>query len=57
MRARKKLPKSIELKPLLLKIRTDIQLKWKSQAAKEKTTMSELAERLILDYLKQNGGR
>jgi hypothetical protein len=55
VRARKKGGKSMELKPLTLKVRKDIWLEWKIQAAKEETTMSELAERLISDYLKRKG--
>jgi hypothetical protein len=55
MRARKKGGKLMELKPLTLKVRKDIWLQWKIQAAREETTMSELAERLIADYLKRKG--
>jgi len=55
MRARKKGGKPMELKPLTLKVRKDIWLEWKIQAAREETTMSELAERLISDYLKRKG--
>lgn len=43
----------MELKPLTLKVRKDIWLAWKIQAAKEETTMSELGERLLSDYLKR----
>jgi hypothetical protein len=53
MRARKKGDKPMELKPLTLKVKKDIWLAWKIQAAKEETTMSEIAERLIADYLKR----
>jgi hypothetical protein len=56
MRARKKGGKPMELKPLTLKIRKDIWLKWKILSAKEETTMSEIAERLIAEYLKRKGG-
>jgi hypothetical protein len=59
MRARKK-PKGgkpMELKALSLKIRKDIWLAWKIEAAKEETTMSELAERLVSDYIKRKGVR
>jgi hypothetical protein len=52
MRARKKEGKPMELKALTLKVRKDIWLAWKIQAAREETTMSELAERLVSDYLK-----
>ena len=45
----------MELKALTLKVRKDIWLAWKIQAAKEDTTMSELAERLVSDYVKQAG--
>jgi len=55
MRARKKGGKSIELKSLTLKVRRDIWLDWKVQAAREETTMSELAERLVSEYLKRKG--
>jgi hypothetical protein len=55
MRARKKGGKPMELKPLTLKVRKDIWLEWKIQAAREETTMSELAERLIAEYLKRKG--
>lgn len=41
----------MELKPLTLKVRKDIWLEWKIQAAREETTMSEIAERLVLEYL------
>ena len=43
----------MELKPLTLKVRKDIWLAWKIQAAKEETTMSEIAERLLSDYVKR----
>lgn len=45
----------MELKPLTLKVRKDIWLDWKIQAAREETTMSEIAERLIAEYLKRKG--
>jgi hypothetical protein len=54
MRARKKGEKTMELKPLTLKVRKDIWLAWKIQAAKEETTMSEIAERLVDEYLKRH---
>jgi hypothetical protein len=57
MRARKKEGKSMELKPLTLKVRKDIWLDWKIQAAKEETTMSEIAERLITEYIKRQAGK
>ena len=41
----------MELKPLTLKVRKDIWFAWKTQAAAEGTTMSELAERLVLDHV------
>ncbi len=45
----------MELKALSLKIRKDIWLAWKMEAAKEDTTMSELGERLVAEYLKGKG--
>ena len=47
----------MELKPLTLKVQKDIWLAWKIQAATEETTMSELAERLVSEYLKCKGGK
>ncbi len=47
----------MELKALSLKIRKDIWLAWKIEAAKEETTMSELAERLVSEYIKRKGVR
>jgi len=41
---------------LSLKVRKDAWLAWKMQAAIEETTMSELAERLVLDYVAREGG-
>jgi hypothetical protein len=55
MRAKKKGDKNMELKALTLKVRKDIWLAWKIQAAREETTMSEIAERLVNDYLKRAG--
>jgi hypothetical protein len=58
MRPRKKGgKKTMELKPLTLKVQKDIWLAWKVQAAREETTMSELAERLVSEYLKRKGGK
>jgi hypothetical protein len=54
-RAKKKGEKPMEQKVLSLKVRKDIWLSWKIQAAREETTMSEIAERLISDYLKRKG--
>ena len=51
-RARKK-GGAMDTKALTLKIQKNIWLAWKIQAAKEETTMSELAERLVSDYLKK----
>ena len=45
----------METKSLTLKVRKDIWLDWKIQAAREETTMSELAEKLISEYLKRKG--
>ena len=44
-------------KLLTLKVREDLHHKWKVRAAEEKTTMSEIAERLIEEYLKRRGGK
>lgn len=44
----------MELKPLTLKVRRDIWLAWKIQAATEETTMSELAERLVSEYVSKS---
>lgn len=44
----------MELKPLTLKVRKDIWLAWKIQAATEETTMSELAERLVSEYVSKS---
>jgi hypothetical protein len=41
---------------LTLSIPEDVWEKWKIQATKERTTMSELATRLINDYIKKKGG-
>ena len=41
---------------LTLKVRKDIWLEWKIRAAREETTMSEIAERLVSAYLKKKGG-
>ena len=45
----------MDMKPLTLKVRKDIWLEWKIQAAREETTMSELAEKLVSEYLKRKG--
>ena len=45
----------METKALTLKVRKDIWLEWKIQAAREETTMSELAEKLLSEYLKRKG--
>jgi len=47
----------MEMKPLTLKVKKDIWLAWKIQAAREDTTMSELAERLVSEYVKRKGGK
>ena len=54
-RAKKKEEKPMEQKVLSLKVRKDIWLAWKIQAAREETTMSEIAERLIQKYLREKG--
>ena len=46
----------IPMMKLTLCIPEDVWEKWKIQAVKEKTTMSELATRLINDYIKKKGG-
>jgi len=48
--------KPMEAKSLTLRIRKDIWEKWKILAIKESTTMSEIAEKLIGEYLKKKGG-
>jgi hypothetical protein len=47
----------MQQKVLSLKIRKDIWLEWKIQAAREETTMSEIAERLLEEYLRRKGVR
>ena len=44
----------MELKALTLKVRKDIWLAWKIQAATEETTMSEIAERLLSEYISRS---
>ncbi len=46
----------VETKSLTLIIRKHIWEKWKILAIKEDTTMSEIAEKLIGEYLKRKGG-
>ena len=46
----------MEVKSLTLKVRKDIWEKWKILAIRESTTMSEIAEKLIGEYLKRKGG-
>ena len=46
----------MEIKSLTLKIRKDVWEKWKILAIKESTTMSEIAEKLVTEYLKRKGG-
>jgi hypothetical protein len=48
--------KAVEVRPLQLKVRKNLWLAWKIQAAKENTTMSEIAERVVGAYLKKKGG-
>jgi vacuolar-type H+-ATPase subunit B/Vma2 len=55
MRAKKKGEKAMEQRVLSLKIRADLHRKWKVQAALEETTMSEIAEKLIEEYLRRKG--
>ena len=40
---------------LSLTIREDVLLDLKMQAVRERTSMSELTERMIVEYLKKNG--
>jgi hypothetical protein len=54
MRARKNT--DAELKMLSLKIRKDVWFAWKVRALMEETTMSELCERLVMDYLAKEPG-
>jgi len=54
MRPKKK-GKASESKSLTLKVRREIWEKWKILSAKEETTMSEIAERLIAQYSKKKG--
>jgi hypothetical protein len=56
MRAKKKGERTMEQKVLSLKIRADLHTKWKVQAALEHTTMSEIAEKLIEEYLRSKKG-
>jgi vacuolar-type H+-ATPase subunit B/Vma2 len=55
MRAKKKGDKLMQQKVLSLKIPADLHHKWKILAAVEKTTMSEIAEKLISEYLRKKG--
>jgi vacuolar-type H+-ATPase subunit B/Vma2 len=55
MRPKKKGDKIMQQKVLSLKISADLHRKWKVQAAVEETTMSEIAEKLISEYLKKKG--
>jgi hypothetical protein len=48
--------KTMERRPLMLKVRRDIWEKWKILAVREDTTMSEIAERLVNEYLRKKGG-
>lgn len=57
MRPKKKGGKGMEVKSLTLRIRKDIWESWKILAIKEGTTMSEIAERLIAEYLKKGGSK
>jgi vacuolar-type H+-ATPase subunit B/Vma2 len=55
MRPKKKGERTMRQKLLTLKISEHLHTKWKVQAALEKTTMSEIAEKLIEDYLRRKG--
>jgi hypothetical protein len=47
---------TVETVPFQLRIKKDLVIAWKVQAAKEERTASEIAEQLITDYLKKKGG-
>ena len=47
---------AIPMMKLTLSIPEEVRKKWYIQAANEDTTMSELATRLINDYIKKKGG-
>ena len=47
---------SVETVPFQLRVRRDLVIAWKVQAAKEERTASEIAEELITEYLKKKGG-
>ncbi len=53
MAGKKRQKQQAEKKPLTLKIRREVWEEWKILAIKEGTTMSELAERLIGEYVKK----
>jgi hypothetical protein len=48
---------TVESVPFQLRMRKDLVIAWKVQAAKEDRTASEIAEQLITEYLKKKGGR
>jgi hypothetical protein len=51
MKAREKT--DAPLKALTLKIRKDTWLAWKFQAAREETTMSEIADKIVMAYCQE----
>jgi vacuolar-type H+-ATPase subunit B/Vma2 len=53
MRAKKKGETLMKQKLLTLKIREDLHHRWKIRAVEERTTMSEIAERLVEEYLRK----
>ena len=47
----------METVPFQLRMRKDLVIAWKVQAAKEERTASEIGEELISEYLKKKGGK
>jgi hypothetical protein len=47
---------AIDMKPVTLSIPEEVWERWKEQATKEHTTMSELAVRLVTKYLSRKKG-
>jgi hypothetical protein len=55
--AKRKGVKKMETVPFQLRMRKDLVIAWKVQAAKEERTASEIGEELISEYLKKKGGK
>jgi hypothetical protein len=55
--AKRKVVKKMETVPFQLRMRKDLVIAWKVQAAKEERTASEIGEELISEYLKKKGGK